>query len=239
MDTIKFEQSTIKMVAHRGVSGLERENTCPAFVAAGNRSYYGVETDIHCTKDGKFIVYHDDHLKRLFDGDERIVEEMTLTELRQLCLKDFDGHVRGDLVLPTLEEYVRICKKYEKECVLEIKNHFEPAMLDRVFEILKQEEWLEHTIFISFDRPNMLYIREKLPEQRAQYLVSYFDKNVLDTLKENTLDLDIDYRNLTAHMVNLCHENGIVVNVWTVNTLEDAQRMAEYGVDFITTNILE
>ena len=122
---------------------------------------------------------------------------------------------------------------------MEIKNHFEPAMLDRVFEILKQEEWLEHTIFISFDRPNMLYIREKLPEQRAQYLVSYFDKNVLDTLKEYKLDLDIDYRNLTAHMVNLCHENGIVVNVWTVNTLEDARRMAEYGVDFITTNILE
>ena len=36
-----------------------------------------------------------------------------------------------------------------------------------------------------------------------------------------------------------CHDNGIVVNVWTVNELEDAKRLAEYGVDFITTNILE
>ena len=35
------------MVAHRGVSGLERENTCPAFVAAGVKSYWGIETDIH------------------------------------------------------------------------------------------------------------------------------------------------------------------------------------------------
>ena len=43
------------MVAHRGVSKLERENTMPAFVAAGNRSYYGIETDIHITRDGRFI----------------------------------------------------------------------------------------------------------------------------------------------------------------------------------------
>ena len=42
MDTIKLnkEGSNVKMIAHRGVSGLERENTCAAFVAAGNRETY-------------------------------------------------------------------------------------------------------------------------------------------------------------------------------------------------------
>jgi glycerophosphoryl diester phosphodiesterase len=36
MNTIKFEnKGNIKMIAHRGLSGLEKENTCPAFVAAG------------------------------------------------------------------------------------------------------------------------------------------------------------------------------------------------------------
>ena len=53
MDTIHLKQEGKPlMIAHRGVSGLEKENTMPAFVAAGNRSYYGIETDIHKTADG-------------------------------------------------------------------------------------------------------------------------------------------------------------------------------------------
>ena len=49
------------MVAHRGVSGLERENTNAAFVAAGNRSYFGIETDVRPTADGHFVLLHDDN----------------------------------------------------------------------------------------------------------------------------------------------------------------------------------
>ena len=59
MDTIKTDIRKVKMIAHRGLSGIERENTCPAFVAAGNRSYYAIETDVHRTLDGQFVVIHD------------------------------------------------------------------------------------------------------------------------------------------------------------------------------------
>lgn len=54
MDTLHLNAPQVKMVAHRGMSGLELENTCSAFVAAGNRSYYGIETDVHRTSDGHF-----------------------------------------------------------------------------------------------------------------------------------------------------------------------------------------
>ena len=55
-NTIKIaDHGNTKMVAHRGVSGLETENTCAAFIAAGNRTYFGVETDIYRTADGKFV----------------------------------------------------------------------------------------------------------------------------------------------------------------------------------------
>ena len=51
MNTKLFtDKGNVKMIAHRGVSGLERENTCPAFVAAGVKSYYGIETDVHVKK---------------------------------------------------------------------------------------------------------------------------------------------------------------------------------------------
>ena len=52
MDTIKIENKAVKMVAHRGLSGIEKENTCSAFVAACNRAtYFAVETDVHRTPD--------------------------------------------------------------------------------------------------------------------------------------------------------------------------------------------
>ena len=47
MDTLKLDKGSIKMIAHRGLSGIERENTAAAFVAAGNHSYFGIETDVH------------------------------------------------------------------------------------------------------------------------------------------------------------------------------------------------
>ena len=237
-DTIHVNLPGVKMVAHRGVSGLERENTCAAFVAAGNRSYFGVETDIHRTADGRYIVFHDDNLTHLL-GDGRVVEEMRFDELRALRLTDLDGNARGDLLLPTLEEYVHICKKYDKDCVLEIKNHFEPEDIDNVIAIIRGIGWLERTIFISFDLPNMICIRERLPQQRAQYLVSTFGDDLLDILTGHHLDLDIKYSSLSAEQVRACHEAGIQVNVWTVNEAVDAERLAGYGVDFITSNILE
>ena len=55
MDTIKINRRNAEMIAHRGLSGLETENSIPAFIAAANRSYYGVETDVHVTKDGRFV----------------------------------------------------------------------------------------------------------------------------------------------------------------------------------------
>ena len=237
-DTIHVNLPGVKMVAHRGVSGLERENTCAAFVAAGNRSYFGVETDIHRTADGQYIVFHDDNLVRLL-GDERVVEETTFDDLRALRLTDLDGNARGDLLLPTLEEYVHICKKYDKDCVLEIKNHFEPEDIDNVIAIIREIGWLERTVFISFDLPNMICIREKLPQQRAQYLVFDFTDDLIGILTSHHLDLDIKYSSLSAEQVRACHEAGIEVNVWTVNDAADAERLAGYGVDFITSNILE
>ena len=67
--TVKVNKLITKMIAHRGLSGIERENTNPAFIAAGNRSYYGIETDVHVTADGKFIICHDNDLKRIANID--------------------------------------------------------------------------------------------------------------------------------------------------------------------------
>ena len=84
-DTIKLDKggSGVLMIAHRGLSGLETENTECAFVAAGNRSYYGIETDVHFTKDGKYVISHDGNLSRVF-GKNIEIKDYLYEDLRKV-----------------------------------------------------------------------------------------------------------------------------------------------------------
>ena len=164
MDTIKMNSRSVRMIAHRGVSGLERENTCAAFVAAGNRSYFGIETDVHQTT-------------TRVTGRELTVEETDFDSLRQLRLLDIINDMpRADLCLPSPEEYISICKKYEKTAVLELKNPMSPETVKAFWTQLPPAATWDH---------------------------------------------------------------GIEVNVWTVNTPEEAEKLIGMGVDYITSNLLE
>ena len=47
--TVLINAKQTKIIAHRGLSGIECENTIAAYIAAGNRNYFGIETDaIRC-----------------------------------------------------------------------------------------------------------------------------------------------------------------------------------------------
>lgn len=227
------------MVAHRGVSGLELENTCAAFVAAGNRSYIGVETDVHVTADGKFIIIHDDNTGRVAT-ESMVVEQTDYETLRNLQLKQKDGMLRTDLRLPSLEEYLSICKHYDKVCVLELKNPMEEEAVKGIVEVCKAVYSLDKMVFISFAFQNMLYIRKFAPEAEAQYLLAEeITQAHIDTLAEHKLDLDVHYLAMSEDLMNRLHERGIKVNCWTVDDPEIAERLVSWGIDYITSNILE
>ena len=150
-----------------------------------------------------------------------------------------DGVSRGDLVLPTLEEYIRICKKYEKTAVLELKNPFCQKDIQEVVARIGQEGWLERTVFISFDIGNMITLRQLLPQQQLQFLFYELTDEIVNKLSQYQLDADMKYKNITADIVKKLHSLGIKVNVWTVDDPEAAELLVQMGVDFITTNILE
>lgn len=241
MDTIRIDKKQVKMVAHRGVSGLECENTCAAFVAAGNRSYYGIETDVHVTADGAFVVIHDDRTGKVSDTDIS-VEGSTREELSGVQLYSrgrTPSPTRRDLVIPDLTDYIRICKAYGKIPVLELKNRIQPADICRIVAEIRGLDYLEETLFISFDWENMLDLREMLPDQKLQFLTSQWDDGLPARLKENRLDLDIHYKALTPELVEALHAQGIEVNVWTCDDPARAEELIRWGVDYITSNILE
>ena len=192
MNTTKFQDKRgVQMIAHRGVSGLERENTCPAFVAAGVKSYYGIETDVHVTKDGKYIVFHDDNLERL-TGLSLVVEETDFDTLRAIRMKDTDGVTeRADLFLPTLEEYISICKKYDKVAVLELKNRMDEQHVKGIAQTVEKLGWLEKTTFISFAGENLVDLRKYYPNATAQFLTEYATEENLKFMLDNGLDADL------------------------------------------------
>lgn len=239
MDTIKFNKKSTLVVAHRGLSGLEKENTNAAFVAAGNRSYYGIETDVHKTLDGKYVVFHDDTTGRVAIDDME-VEKTTFDCLRSLLLTDIDGKKgRSDIRIPTLQEYILICKKYEKVAVLELKNAFTEEEIYEIAEIITELGYIENVTFISFCLENLVFLRKKYPNQHAQYLVDDYSDDLIGILKEHKLDLDIKYTSLTAENIKALHDAGIKVNCWTCNDAQSGEQLADWGIDYITSNILE
>jgi glycerophosphoryl diester phosphodiesterase len=85
----------------------------------------------------------------------------------------------------------------------------------------------------------MITLRKLLPTQKLQYLVKEISAEVIENLKTYSLDVDVRFVGLEPEQVKLLHEEGFEVNVWTVNDRDDGLRLAQMGVDFITTNILE
>jgi glycerophosphoryl diester phosphodiesterase len=239
-NTIKINSKNVKMIAHRGLSGLEKENTCRAFVAAGNREkYYGIETDVHRTSDGKYVVIHDEHTKRLAGIDMNICES-TFEQLRNIILTDLDGsRDKADLRIPSLEEYIEICKKYGKIAILELKDNFCNNDVDEIIEIIKNLDYFENTIFISFFKNPLIYIRKLYPNHKLQFLSGEFNNDIFELLKENKLDFDCYFPILNERNMKLLKDAGIEVNAWTCDTEEEANRLISLGVDYITTNILE
>lgn len=240
MDSVKLtDKKQTKMIAHRGLSGIERENTINSFVAACNRSYFGLECDVHVTSDGKYLIYHDDNTGRICDRD-LIIEQNEFSVLRALKLKESGSEAFSEtLKIPTLEEYLAVLARYGKTAVIELKNPMEKKHISEIVEICKKNYDLNKIIFISFMYENLVVLRSILPEAKLQYLTEKFDGDLIGKLKKYDLGLDIGYWLLDAEKVKRLHENGIAVNCWTCDELKEAEKLISWGVDFITSNILE
>ena len=240
MDTLKFgEKGKIKMIAHRGASGVELENTCPAFIVAGVKSYFGIETDVQVTLDGKYIIVHDADLKRVAGLDMKI-ETSTFADLRAVRLINPDGATeRADLFLPSLEEYLFLCKKYGKVAVLEMCDIHASKHVEGIAAAVVAAGMFDRTIFIDFSKENLLSLRAAYPNAKAQFLTDTLNEENIAFMLDNNLDADIWYPAITREFVDLMHQNGRVVNAWTVDTVEEATCLRDMGVDMITSNLLE
>ena len=235
MDTIHIDSKNVQMVAHRGVSGLETENT--AFRAAAEAGY-GVELDIQLSRDGQVVVFHDDNTQRVA-GDAMVVEETTYETLRSLRLKDTDGQRgRNDLRIPSLREYVRICKKYGKVGVLELKNRFTIDDIRRI---------VDHRGGGLSSGNHLHLLRRQQPHRPARHPARAAGAVAGELLQRRRAAHAEEVPPRSGHPLQGAHARdrprpegcGNHINCWTVDTAEEARDLIEWGVDQITSNILE
>ena len=88
--------------AHRGASAYAPENTLPAFRLALEQKADGIETDIHLTRDGRFVVCHDDEIARTSNGQGKI-QDMTVEQLKQYDFGVKFGPAFAGTPIPTLK----------------------------------------------------------------------------------------------------------------------------------------
>lgn len=240
-DTIRLSTGACRLVAHRGLSGIEKENTCAAFLGAGLRRYWGVETDVHPTADGRFACCHDRNLKRVA-GVDFDIRQHTLAEVQAVPLPDRDGAtVRTDLRVPAFEDYLAICRKFDRVPVVELKDGpFDLRTVRRIVACVRRAGLLDRAVFISFDWGDCLRARKVCPDNEVMHLLGGGGEPVpLAEHVAHRIGADYYHPRVTPELVAALHGAGLRVNAWIVDRLADAARLLDMGVDLITTDILE
>ena len=235
------------VISHRGANQYAPQNTMPAFEKSVEIGVDGFETDVHCTADGYVVICHNYTVDETSNGTGNI-SDMTLERLRDLDFGSYYSEKFRGTQLPTLEEFLDLCKKAGiKVMNIEIKEpkNGEKDIADKTIAAVKEFGLFDELLISSFD-PEILIRCKELdkncktgflysPDRRITYSNMLF--GYVDYAKEIQADfLHPHYSLVNSNYVKKLHEAGIGVNPWTVDSPETATKLLGYGVDGIITN---
>ncbi|MDT3399173.1 glycerophosphodiester phosphodiesterase family protein [Streptomyces sp. B1866] len=217
---------TFLTIGHRGVMGVEPENTLRSFVRADREGLDAIELDLHLSKDGELVVMHDPDVDRTTDGTGP-VSGLTLAELRGLDAG------QGERI-PVFEE---VLDAVGAPLQAEIKDR---AAARALAEVMRRRDLLDRVDVISFHDAALADIRELLPRARTALVASRYGPDVIDRARAvgaGTLVLNV--RRLTLELVERAHAAGLKVIGWTVNTPGHVALARGLGLDGGTTDYPE
>ena len=234
----KIPSGTMRMIAHTGYSAVAPGNTLPAYEAAGKSDFWGAECDIQRTKDGVWILMHNDTVDDMTDGTGK-VSELTYDEIMQFNV-DTGNNIENypGLKVAKLEEYLDVCKKYGLHPVIEIKDNADPEYMREVADIHSAREDKDMFYVISFGREICVKMKNLMPSLPVYYLVSYEDVSPenIDFAVNNHLDgMDIHVYHPKDYVKSVV-ASGLDVFVWTIDDMDNCEKFYKLGVNAITTN---
>ncbi|MGW5661391.1 glycerophosphodiester phosphodiesterase [Streptomyces sp. NPDC003758] len=213
-------------IGHRGVMGVEPENTLRSFVAAERAGLDLIELDLHLSKDGALVVMHDDQVDRTTDGTGPIVEK-TLAELRALDAG------RGERV-PVFEE---VLDAVRTPIQAEIKD---VAAAQALAEVMHRRDLVGRVEVSSFHDEAVREIARLVPGVRTALIADRYGTDVVErAVQAGAATLCLDIRRLTLEVVEHARGAGLRIIGWIVNTPEHLRLVRALELDGATTDYPE
>ena len=211
---------TPKIIAHRGVTRNDQENTLPAFHKAFSEGADGLEIDVRLSKDEKPIIFHDEDTSRLFKKSLEI-KKTNFSELAALG--------NSENRIPLLNEVLDFLPQ-NKECFIEIKSDANTVpFLDK----LRIEK--KNITFLSFDKNVVSALKKRFPNKLV--FKRYGIKKILEFYKKGNSDgLSIDVRDLSNKTIDKLLEKKIDLIIWTLNSMERLRELSKKNIRAIITD---
>ncbi len=226
----------LTVIAHRGWSAKFPENTLLAFREAIALGADAIEFDVRQSKDGELVISHDADVSRTTNG-KGDVAKLTFNKLRT-----FDTG-QGERV-PTLREVLELGKgKIAFQCEIKV-----PKIEEKIIQLIENVGVLDATYFSSFSHAIMGKVKELRPAAKVATLESKVDlgseaqqrrlaKQFVDRAqKVKAMAVHINMNDASPIIFKYLHENGLRVNVWTVDSEILAEELVNMGADGIFTN---
>lgn len=218
-------------IGHRGAKGYVAENTLESIQKALDFNVDGIEIDVHLCASGELVVFHDFTLDRMTNGTGE-VGKLTLSELK-------DIKVNGNYIIPTLEEVLNII---DNNCLLniELKGKNTATKTCEVIQhyILKKKWHYSDFIVSSFQHhelEDVFNIDKNIP--LGVLTKANVDEAIEFGTRINAVAIHPNYALLTAENVKWAKSKGYKVYTWTVNEDDTIQRMKNYGVNGIISDV--
>jgi glycerophosphoryl diester phosphodiesterase len=229
----------VLIIAHRGASGNAPENTLAAFRKAVALGATFIETDLHLSRDARFVAIHDATVNRTTNG-QGMVHDMTLTDLRKLDAGSWFGSEFTGERIPTLEEILEFCKKNDVVFYLEIKPGAAWGGEHALIGALRESGEIPRVVVISFDAAIVLNLRKIEPTLMTGLLYDGQIENPLDKAVEiGARQLAVRGDLVTPALIAQAKKKDLQVVCWTVNHPAHMRMLAAAGVDGIMSDYPE
>ena len=225
--------------AHRGASAYRPENTLEAYSLAIEQGADAIEIDVHLSKDGEIVVAHDLGLERVSNG-KGLINDHTLDELKSL---DFGKLFPGSPPhrIPLLSEVFSLVKPSALTLNIEIKTirRLYPGLVEKILAMADEYGMKDRILYSSFNHYTLMQIKQIDPSAKVGLL---YELGMVDHwvyakyLKADAINPAYYVIAALPETVAKCHENGVMVNVWTVDDPEAIKLMLQCGVDNIISN---
>ncbi|WP_338694292.1 glycerophosphodiester phosphodiesterase [Streptomyces sp. Q6] len=225
-------------LAHRGGAADSLENTALAFRRAVDLGYRYIETDVHTTRDGRLVAFHDTTLDRVTDGSG-LIADLPWDEVRH-------ARVAGSEPVPLFEELLETFPDVRWN--VDVKA--EPALIPLLDLIRRTRAW-DRVCVGSFSEARVARAQALAGPRLA---TSYGTKGVLGlrlrsyglpaALRRSAVCAQVPVahagvRVVDHRFVRAAHARGLQVHVWTVNEEDEMRRLLDLGVDGIVSDHIE